>query len=431
MKDRMLIQGGRLIDPARGIDELGDLFVVDGHIDQVPEPLPSGTRVLDARGHLVTPGFWDVHVHFREPGGEAQETIRTGSAAAVRGGFTCVVMMPNTQPALDTPEWVRRVLEEGARHRLCRVLTTGCLTHGRAGTEVADLAALREAGAVAFTDDGCTVQDDAVMEAAMRQAAALNCPVMDHAQDRNMEKQGVMHEGAVSRRLGLPGIPSEAEARIVARDLLLAERTGCHLHVQHVTSAAATELIREARMRGVPVTAEVSPHHLALCDEDVDVNRPDAYKMNPPLRTAQDREALRRGCVEGVLDVFATDHAPHTAEAKALGFLEAPFGVLGLETAVGVTYTQLVRTGRMSVMEWISRWTCTPAGVLGLAAPSLAAGAVADVVVLDTATEWRVEAARFASRSQNTSFEGWPLYGRARWTVFEGRIVWDAAADRC
>ncbi len=428
MSDSLFIRGGRILDPARGIDEPGDLFVLDGRITDVPEPLPAGARILDARGHLVAPGFWDVHVHFREPGGEAQETIRTGSAAAARGGFTSVVMMPNTQPALDTPEWIRRVLDEGARVGLCRVLTTGCLTLGREGKMVADLAALREAGAVAFTDDGCTVQDDAVMEEAMRQAAALGLPVMDHAQDREMEKKGVMHEGAVSRYLGLPGIPTEAEARVVARDLRLAERTGSRLHVQHVTSAAATDLIRAARARGVQVTAEVSPHHLALCDEDIDVARPDAFKMNPPLRSVQDRDALRRGCVEGVLDVLATDHAPHTAAAKERGFLEAPFGVLGLETAVGVTYTQLVRSGLMSELEWVSRWTCAPARVLGRPAPNLAVGSIADVVVLDTTTQWRVEASRFASRSRNTSLEGWPLVGRARWTLFEGRVVWDAAA---
>lgn len=424
MASSLLLRGGRWVDPARGIEADGDVYMQDGLLCEPPPSLPSGTQVLDATGLVIAPGFWDIHVHFREPGGAAQETIRTGSAAAARGGFTRVVMMPNTRPPLDTPEWVRRVLQEGESVGLCRVMTSACITRGREGREVADLDALREAGAVAFTDDGCTVQDDAVMESAMRRAAAVGVPVMDHAQDQALERAGVMHEGQFSRQFGLPGIPSEAETRIVQRDLDLAARTRCRMHIQHVTAAEAAAAIGEAKARGVPVTAEVTPHHLALCDADIDPSRPDAFKMNPPLRSAEDREALRAACVGGALDTLATDHAPHTAEAKGRGFLQAPFGVVGLETAIGVSYTQLVQPGRLSVAEWIRRWTCAPARVLGMAEPTLASGSVADLVLLDLRTSWRVDSGSFASRSRNTSFEGWPLIGRARCTILGGRIVW-------
>jgi dihydroorotase len=425
MNDTWLIQGGRVLDPVTGGDAVRDLAVAGGVI---VDRAPAGATVIEAAGCLVVPGLLDLHVHLREPGGEENETIETGSRSAAAGGFTAVVAMPNTKPPHDTSETVAFVARRGQEVGLTRVLPSGALTLGRKGTEPAPLAALRDAGAVAFTDDGSTVQDDAVMEQIMREAARLGMLVMDHAQDNLIERQGgVMHEGECSRRHGLPGIPTFAEERIIRRDILLAEKTGCALHIQHVTSRAGAQAIREGRARGVRVTGELTPHHLALCDADLDPADAN-FKMNPPLRSADDRAALIEALRDGTLSCFATDHAPHSAERKALGFLKGPFGIVGLETAVGLTYTLAVEKGILSPMEWLRRWTTVPAAILGRPAPGLAVGAVADVAILDVATPWRVEASALQSKSKNTPFGGWTLRGRAVGTLLDGRRVWDARA---
>ncbi len=416
-----IIRGGHLICPATGRDEIGDLYIKDGKIAPAPPP---DAEVIDASGLIVAPGFWDLHVHLREPGGEEDETVETGSRAAARGGFTTIVAMPNTTPAHDNPETVAFVRQRGAEVALARVLPSGALTRGRAGRELTDFAALKAAGACALTDDGSTVQDDAVMESAMRAAAAFDLLVMDHAQDRDIERQGgVMHEGEFSRRFGLPGIPTRAEERIIRRDIELARRTGCRLHIQHVTSAAGVAALREGRAAGVRVTGELTPHHLVLCDADIDPANAN-YKMNPPLRSAADRAALTEAICDGTLSCFATDHAPHRAERKALGFGGAPFGIVGLETAVGVTFSELVATGRMSALSWIRKWTAAPAAILGRAPPSLAPGHVADVVILDVASPWRVDAAEMATKSKNTPFIGRDLRGRAVATFLGGAPLW-------
>ena len=423
--DGIYIRGARVVDPARGLDAAGDLYLEGGRMAPLPAGgPPAGCRVMDAEGLLAAPGCWDIHVHLREPGGEEAESIASGSACAARGGFTTIVAMPNTRPAMDRPDLVREVLDEGRRVGLTRVLTTACITRDRAGEEVADLERLAEAGAAAFTDDGCTVQDDAVMEAAMRRIHSLDSVLMDHAQDKIIEARGVMHEGAFSKRHGLPGIPSSAEERIIRRDIESAARTGCRLHVQHVTSRAGMDLLRDAVQRGAPVTWEVTPHHLALTDGDV---RPDDanFKMNPPLRSADDREALVEAVAQDTGAVLATDHAPHTPTAKARGFLDGPFGVLGLETALGVTYDVLVRSGRLSVPQWVRRWTENPARALGRPTPSLAPGAPADLVLIDTRKPWTYDVNRSASRSRNSPFHGWTLGARAVLTVYGGRIVWE------
>lgn len=423
MSETILIRGGRVLDPVRSFDEVTDLFIADGKIAEVPATLPAGTRIIDASGCLVTPGLIDVHVHLREPGGEENETIETGSRSAAAGGFTTVVAMPNTKPSYDTPETVAFVVRRGKEVGLTRVLPSGAITKERKGKELTDFAALRDAGAVAFTDDGSTVQDDAVMEAAMRRAAELGMVIMDHAQDNLVERQGgVMHEGEYSKKFGFPGIPTSAEERIIRRDIELAKKTGCALHIQHVTSHAGAAAIYEARAAGLPVTGELSPHHLALCDADIHPDNAN-YKMNPPLRSAHDRRMLTAMSVGGVLSCFATDHAPHAAEKKARGFLTAPFGIVGLETAIGVTYTKLVRPGVMDLMAWLTRWTVEPARILNLPFPTLAPGSVADVVVMDIETPWRVVAAKLQSKSKNTPFDGWELYGRAKHTILEGRVV--------
>lgn len=410
-----------MLDPATGEDAVREIHIADGRIVAHP---PDGAEVIDARGRLVTPGLIDLHVHLREPGGEENETLETGSRAAARGGFTTIVAMPNTKPPHDTPETVAFVARRGAEIGLTRILPSGAITMGRKGKELTNLAALAGAGAVAFTDDGSTVQDDAVMRRAMDVARDLNRPLMDHAQDNLIERQGgVMHEGEVSERLGLPGIPTYAEERIIRRDIELAEATGVALHIQHVTSAAGAALIRAARARGLQVTGELTPHHLALCDEEIDPENT-SYKMNPPLRSRDDRAALRAAAIDGTLSCFATDHAPHSADKKARGFLKAPFGLIGLETAIGVTWTELVHTGELDALAWLRRWTTEPARILRLPPPSLAPGAVADVILIDVDAPWVVHPNEFATKSHNTPFTGRELYGRAVATWLAGRRVW-------
>lgn len=419
----LLLRGGRLLDPARKLDTIADLFVTEGRIAPVPAQLPAGTRIIESAGCLVMPGLIDLHVHLREPGGEENETIETGSRSAAAGGVTTVVAMPNTKPSHDTADTVAYVARRGLEVGLTRVLPSGAITMERKGKELTDFAALRAAGACAVTDDGSTVQDDAVMEAAMRRAAELGLVLMDHAQDNLIERQGgVMHEGEFSKKFGYPGIPTFAEERIIRRDIEAAEKTGCALHIQHVTSAAGAQAIREGRARGVRVTGELTPHHLALCDADIDPANAN-YKMNPPLRSAADREALIAALLDGTLSCFATDHAPHSADKKARGFLKGPFGIVGLETAIGVTWTKLVKNGLLAPLDWAHKWTVEPARILGLPAPSLAPGAVADVVVVDVSTPWRVVAASLESKSKNTPFDGWELHGRARQTILGGRVV--------
>lgn len=419
------IKGARILDPAAGFDTIRDLFIENGRFSRVPEVIPPGTIVIEAAGLVAAPGFVDLHVHLREPGHEAAETVESGCRAAARGGFTTIVAMPNTNPALDTPEAVKDLDRRAKAANLVHVFAAPCITRQRAGHEIADLEALDRAGAVAFTDDGCTVSDDAVMELAMRKAAQLNRPIMDHALSPKLAGHGVMHEGEYSRKHGLPGIPSEAETVMVSRDIRLSRETGCAIHIQHLSAAGSVDLIREARRNGLRVTAELTPHHLALTDADVDPAKPGCHKMNPPVRSAADRDGLVQGLLDGTISCFATDHAPHTAATKDKGFLTAPFGVVGLETAIGVTYTLLVKNGLMRPLDWVSRWTKAPARILGQPIPTLAAGAVANLVLLDLESEYIVKASDFASKSHNTPFDGWPLTGRAVMTFCDGRLVFD------
>lgn len=427
--DTWLIKGGRIIDPSTGRDEVADLYIEGRLIGSVP---PKGNHraitEMSARGLTVVPGFIDLHVHFREPGNVEAETVLSGSRAAARGGFTSVVTMPNTQPAMDSTEQVSALTELGKTSGYVHVLPAACVSSRREGRVLADFGALALAGAVAFTDDGATVADEALMRAAMLAARALGKPVMDHALDPALAGRGVMHEGSCSRRLGLPGIPSAAEDRIVERNIRLAAETGAATHIQHVSSAGAVAHIRRAQDRGLPVTAEVTPHHLALTDEDVDITNAD-FKMNPPLRSPADRQALLEAVAEGTLQAFATDHAPHRRQDKDRGFVAAPFGVVGLETAIGITYSELSLSGRMTLIDWIRRWTDGPARVLGLPTPSLAEGSVADIALLDLETEWTVRKDAFVSQSDNTPFEGRRVTGRAVATWCEGKLTWREGAQ--
>jgi dihydroorotase len=419
----IIVAGGRVVDPAAGTDGPGEVWIADGRIAPAGAFPRAEATIIAAAGRLVAPAFVDLHVHLREPGTDAAETIASGTRAAAAGGFQTVVAMPNTTPPLDDPALVRFQIETARAEGFAEVVPSACLTKGRKGAEVADLDALAAAGAGVFTDDGSTVMDDAVMREAMRRAAPLGLAVMDHAQDHDAERRGVMHEGARSRALGLPGIPSGAETRIVERDIRLARETGCRLHIQHISGRDALEAVRKAAGEGVPVTAEVTPHHLDLCDEDIREPDPN-YKMNPPLRSARDRRALEDAIVDGSVTCLATDHAPHTAEAKARGFLHGPFGIIGLETAIGVTWERLVRSGRMTALEWVRRWTTGPAAVLRRQAPSLVAGSPARVVVIDVDAAWVVDPSVFLTRSRNTPFAGRTLHARPVTTLRDGRVVW-------
>jgi len=420
------IKGGRIIDPASGRNEISDVFIKNGAIAPLPSKIPANATVIDAMGLIVTPGFIDVHVHLREPGNETAETIYSGSRAAARGGFTSVVAMPNTEPSIDSPAVISSTIDVARHTGLVQVLPSACITSGRRGRDITDIRALRHAGAVAFTDDGTTVTDDRVMAQAMRICSELNVPVMDHALDPALSSGGVMHDGIRSRQLGLPGIPAAAEFRIVERDIRLAEETGCTVHIQHVSSSVSVDLIRKAVARGLKVSGEATPHHIALTDMNVmadDAN----FKMSPPVRSEEDRKAIIAGVADGTLQVLATDHAPHTSRDKSKGFISAPFGIIGLETAVGLTYTLLVKSNTMSLIDWIRRWTTGPARLLGWKeAPGLDIGRPADITILDISSEWIVDSNQFSSKSRNTPFNGRRLTGRAMYTLLNGRMTWSS-----
>ena len=411
MKEALHIVGGRIVDPACGRDEVADICIVDGVVASPDSPVPDGARVIDANGLLVVPGFMDLHVHLREPGNEAAETVESAMAAAHAGGFTTIIAMPNTTPAMDSAEEIAKLLDKANEFDGVRVLPCACVTKGRAGRELADMKDMAQAGAVAFSDDGASVGDDALMRDAMLVAAELDLPIMDHALDIAVAGDSVMREGAASRRLGLRGMPARAESMVVRRDIRLAEETGCRIHIQHISCKESVEIIKEASLRGVRVTGEVTPHHLALTDDDV-IKEDANFKMSPPLGTKEDQEMLVSALIDGTLTSFATDHAPHTKQKKDKGFCDAPFGVVGLETAVGITYTTLVKSGLMSVSDWVARWTVGPSRVLGIQEPCLAPGREGVVALVDIDVAYIVDSEKFLSKSQNTPFEGMKLWGR-------------------
>ena len=422
---RVLIRGGRVIDPATSRDGVADVLIEDGRIAAVEPGLDvPGAEVVDARGRWVTPGFVDLHTHLREPGQEYKEDIASGGRSAVAGGFTTVCCMANTHPVNDDPAVTDYILDRGRQDSPARVFPIAAATKGLEGKVMTEMAALRKAGAVAFSDDGRTIMDGGVMRRVLEYARMIDAPVSVHAEDCTLVGHGVVNEGPVSTKLGLPGNPCAAETVLVARDLLLAELTGAHLHVGHVSTAGAVELIRRARERGVHVTAEVTPHHLALTDEATlgyDTN----CKMAPPLRSAADVRACRQGLVEGVIDCIATDHAPHAPHEKDVEFTAAPPGVLGFETAFPVVM-DLVRAGEITPLELIRRLATNPARILELAQlGSLTVGAEADVVVLDPDVEWVYDPMKGFSKSRNSPWAGKRMTGRALVTIVGGRVVYD------
>lgn len=417
------IKNARVIDPAAKRDGVGDIFIDDGRfVASLSAAAKKRAKKLDAAGRIACPGLVDIHVHFREPGQTHKENFATGSRAAAAGGFTSVVCMPNTSPVADNPGTVQYMKDVIARDAVVHIYPTGCITLGQKGQALAPIGSLKRAGVVAITDDGDCVQSNDLMRRASEYAAMFNLPVMDHCQDQSMTQGAVMNEGVVSTRLGLRGWPNAAEDMIVARNVILSEYTGAHIHLQHISSRFSVDIIRRAKSRGARITAEATPHHLAFVDEALsgyDTN----FKMNPPLRTEADRQALIDALRDGTLDLVATDHAPHTNYEKDKEFDYAPNGILGLETALPVTIDVLVRQSRFKLPQVIDLLTRRPANVMNLPAGTLAPGATADVCMFDPAEKWRYDARTGFSKSSNSPWHGQTLTGRVKTTIVGGRVV--------
>jgi dihydroorotase len=430
---RLLLVGGRIIDPASGRDGAGDLLIHADHVEEIGPPgaLGPADQTVDCTGRLVVPGLIDLHVHLREPPfsdaaappDALAETLATGAAAAAAGGFTTVCAMPNTVPPLDTAEAVAWYGRRGREAGLARVLPVGCMTRGRAGRQPADLEAMRAAGAAAFSDDGSDVADAGAFEEVLRRAAALGAPVFCHCEDAALAAGGVINDGPLATALGLPGQAPEAEETAVQRACDAAARTGCRVHICHVSTEGAVAILRRAKAAGTPVTAEAAPQHLALT-EDALAGRNTVFKVNPPLRSGHDVDAVLGGVQDGTIDCLATDHAPHTAAAKAQRLAEAPPGMIGLESALPVYVRALIEPGRLTWPQLIARMTVHPARVLGRRAGLLAAGAPADVTVIDPEAAWTIDPAKFRSGARNCPFAGWKVRGQAVLTIVGGRVVY-------
>ncbi|NDC75366.1 dihydroorotase [bacterium] len=417
------LTNARVIDPASGRDAVGDLFIRDGVFIARPSANELAAAIsFNAAGLVAAPGLIDVHVHFREPGQTHKETIESGSRAAAAGGFTSVVCMPNTAPVADSAGTIQLIKDSAARSAAVHVYPTGCITVGMKGQALAPIGSLKRAGVIAITDDGDCVQSNELMRRACEYAKMFDLPLMDHCQDHSMTVGAVMNEGAMSVKLGLKGWPNAAEDLIVARNCILSEYTGAHIHMQHVSSRNSVEVLRRAKSRGVRVTAEACPHHLALTDDAL-ATYDTHFKMNPPLRTEEDRIALIAGLRDGTIDILATDHAPHTPDEKDREFDLAPNGILGLETALAVTLDILVRQNGFSLATLVDLWTRKPAQLLKLPAGTLAEGAPADLVLFDPEAEWTYDASAGFSKSRNSPWSGQKLRGRVRHTYVSGRLV--------
>ena len=454
----LLLAGGRIVDPANTLDAIGDVLIVDGLVAAVGPEAGAGaaadTRRIDCAGKVVCPGLIDMHVHLREPGNSAKESVKSGTRAAARGGFTTVLCMPNTSPAIDSEGSVALVREKADRTGLVNVLIAGTITKGREGREMAPIGSLKKAGVVAISDDGACVQNNELMRRAMEYSAMFGLPVLDHCQDNSLVSEGTMHEGFWSAVLGLRGWPAEGEEMIVARDILLADRTGCHVHCQSISAAGSVRLLREAKARGIPVSSETCPHYFTLTDATIagseafwkedgagihgfsDIASPPTwpkydtrFKMSPPLRSAEDREAVLSGLADGTIDVLSSDHAPHCDYEKEVEFDYAPFGITGLETELSLALMQLHHSGRLPLAKVIEKFTVGPARILRLKKGTLSVGADADVTVMDPDAEWTFEISTTAGKAVNSPFHGWPLKGRATLTIVGGEVVWpeDAA----
>ncbi|MCC7176074.1 MAG: dihydroorotase [Bryobacterales bacterium] len=419
----LLIKHGRVIDPASGRDERADVLIRDGLIEAVGQGLDGSAEVFDARGLVVAPGFIDMHVHLREPGFEHAETIETGCRAAAAGGFTSVCPMPNTSPVNDNPTVTSYIVERASRHAVVNVFPIGAITKDSAGETLAEMGSMKRAGVAAVSDDGRPVMNARVMRRALETAKAFGLPVIQHCEDLNLSAGGDMHEGVESTRLGLRGIPSSSEEVIVARDLLLAEYTGAQYHVAHISTRRSIEMVAQARSRGLAVTCEVTPHHMSLADEDMppyDSN----YKMRPPLRSRGDVAAVVDAIAAGVVDAIATDHAPHAGSEKMQEYERCPFGIIGLETALGVALQVLYHSGRIPLTRLVELFTVGPARILKLDRGRLAPGAAGDVTVFDPDLEWTYDLDKSFSKSRNTPWEGTAFRGGPVATIVDGVVVW-------
>jgi dihydroorotase len=415
----LTIKNGRMIDPANNVDEVRDVFVADGKIASVAA---KDATVIDAAGKVVTPGLIDMHVHLREPGRSDKETIETGTRCAARGGFTSVVCMPNTAPAADNTGTIAFIKQRAMEAACVNVFPTGAITKELKGEELAPIGSLKKAGVVAITDDGRCIQNNELMRRAVEYSKMFDLPVLDHCQDYNLVADGVMNEGHWSAALGLRGWPAMGEDIIVARNILIAEQLDWHIHCQHISSARAVKLIREAKKRGVKISGEACPHHFTLTDECVktyDTN----YKMNPPVRAERDRDAILEGLTDGTLEIIASDHAPHCSYEKEVEFDFAPFGIIGLETELALSL-ELVRGKVIDLRALVEKFTVNPARLLRLKKGTLSIGADADVTVIDLKREWTYDVAASASKSRNSPFHGWKFHGQAAATVVNGEIVW-------
>ncbi len=419
-----LIRNGRIIDPANHRDEVADLRSREGKISKADGPETRDEEVIDATGLVVAPGLIDLHVHLREPGFAWKETIESGARAAAAGGFTTIVCMPNTVPAADNPSTIAWIKDRAAQVACVNVLPAGAITKNLSGEELAPIGSLAQAGVVAITDDGHCVQNHELMRRAVEYARMVGLPVFDHCQDYNLVGNGVVHEGYWSTLLGLPGWPSAGEEAIVMRNILLAELCDHHIHCQHISAAGSVRLLREARARGVKISGEVCPHHVALTDEAIQ-NFDTNSKMNPPLRSQRDIDALHEGIADGTMEILASDHAPHAKFEKEVEFDVAPFGIVGLETELGLFIDILIHKNKtIELPRLIEMFTVNPARLLGIKSGTLSDGATADVTLIDPTMEWIVEADTFQAASRNTPFNGWKLKGRAVRTIVAGATVW-------
>jgi dihydroorotase len=428
---KLILKGGRVVDPSSGVDGMLDLLIEDGAISRLGRSLAvDGAEVFEVpKGAIVAPGLIDIHVHLREPGHEPKETVATGTASAVAGGFTAVACMPNTEPVNDHAGITQFILKRAAEAGLARVYPIGAVSVGSRGEQLSELGEQKNAGCVAFTDDGRPVATALLMRRALEYAGMLGVPIIDHCEDPSLKGDGVAHEGLHASALGLLGIPGVAESLMVERDVSLAELTGAHVHVAHMSARQSVRAVRAGKERGVRVTCEVAPHHFTLTDEALDgpVKYDTNLKMNPPLREAADRDAMLEAIADGTVDVIATDHAPHHADEKLVEFDRAPFGIVGLETAVALVFDRLVHTGRIAVARAIELLSTNPARVMRLPGGTLAAGAVADVTILAPDTPVTIRAAQLASKSKNTPFDGWQLKGAVVATIVGGKIVFRRA----
>lgn len=425
------IKNGHILDPAGNRDEIGDICVENGKIVESDRfshfaKNRAGSEevtVIDASGKYVMPGFLDLHVHLREPGFEYKETIRTGTEAMAKGGFTAVCPMPNTQPVIDSPEMIRKILEIAKRDSKIHVYPVGAVTKGQLGKEKTDIAGMVLAGAKAISEDGKSVMDAGIYREAMREAAKAGIPVLAHCEDKNMVGHGAMNAGKKAEELGIEGITNSVEDVIVARDILLAKETGARLHLCHCSTEDSVRMVREAREDGLAVSGEVCPHHFSLTEDDIpgdDAN----YKMNPPLRSKRDVETLKRGLAEGVMEAISTDHAPHGEEEKKKSMAQAPFGIVGSETAYALAVTHLVKEGYLTPMQLVERMSTGPCRILGVPGGSLADGMPADIVIADMESEYTIDKNTFVSKGKNTPFHGTKVYGRIYYTIVEGKIVY-------